>query len=235
MADLRYSEAVVLAGGFGTRLKSVITDMPKPMAPVAGRPFLEHVLDELITQGVSRTVLAVSYKAEMVIEHFGASYKGMEILYSVEADALGTGGGIRQAVGMTSGDAAFIVNGDTLFRAGLKSMEESQLSSGVPLVVGLVEMRDFDRYGTVSFDAESGVLAGFHEKQPCEHGFINGGVYLVHKKLWDRRRLAAKFSFEKDVLEAWVGEGNFRAVPFNAYFIDIGIPSDYEKSQTDLA
>ena len=221
----------MLAGGLGTRLRSVVTDLPKPMAPVAGRPFLEHVLDELIDRGIRRAILAVSYKVDVIQAHFGDRYRDLEIVYSIEEEPLGTGGGIRQAVGMTTGEACFVVNGDTLFRADLAAMERS--ARDAELVVALKEMRDFDRYGTVEF--EGGVLTGFGEKEPRAHGYINGGVYWLRRSLFEGRDWPQKFSFETDVLEALHGEGGFRVVPADAYFIDIGIPEDYDRAQRELA
>jgi D-glycero-alpha-D-manno-heptose 1-phosphate guanylyltransferase len=231
-------EAIVLAGGLGTRLRSVVSDIPKPMAPVAGRPFIEYVLNELLDWGIDRVVLAVSYKAELVQDHFGNRYehdgKSCEVVYSIESEPMGTGGGIRHAMSQIKGDWAFIVNGDTLFRADLAAMSAS-VENGTPssLILALKEMREFDRYGTVEFD-EQGKILGFNEKKACEHGFINGGVYLLKQDVFDGIS-DQKFSFETEVLEAFGEKGPYYALCFDSYFIDIGIPEDYEKAQTDLA
>lgn len=234
-STLEHPEAVVLAGGLGTRLRSVVSDLPKPMAPVAGRPFLEYVLDELYDRGIRRAVLAVSYKADVVRGHFGDRYCDLELAYSVESEPLGTGGGIRRAAGMTRGRACFVVHGDTLFRVDLAALEQiAGKGDGADLVVALKAMRDFDRYGTVEFDSV-GRLTGFSEKRPRREGYINGGVYFLRRALFESRDWPVKFSFETDVLEALCGEGRFRAVPFDdAYFVDIGIPEDYEKARRDL-
>jgi len=226
-------EAVVLAGGFGTRLRSVVQDLPKPMAPVGDRPFLAIVLDELVAAGIQRTVLAVGYKGDTIESYFGADYKGMELVYSVEEDPLGTGGGIRQAVEQIHGDACLVLNGDTLFRVDLARLGHRFLEQDSLLTAALKAMRDFDRYGTVVMD-DAGVITGFREKQAMAEGLINGGVYALHKDLFTGKNLPAKFSFEQEILEAEVGQGRFHGEVFDAYFIDIGIPEDYARAQVEL-
>ncbi|MFT7588990.1 MAG: D-glycero-alpha-D-manno-heptose 1-phosphate guanylyltransferase [Limisphaerales bacterium] len=230
---MQFTEAVVLAGGMGTRLKSVISDLPKPMAPVAGRPFLEHVLDELLIQGIEKAILAVGYKADMIREHFGTSYKGMEIEYSVEFEPLGTGGGIQQASFMSFADAIFVVNGDTLFKADLAEMEQQMLVNDSIMELALKEMNDFDRYGTVLTD-DIGFVTGFQEKRHTEKGFINGGIYLLRPEVFSYKSLPEKYSFEKEILEGLCDQGKFHACKFDEYFIDIGIPEDYAKADKDL-
>ncbi len=226
-------EAVVLAGGFGTRLRSVITDLPKPMAPVRGRPFLEIVLDELIAQGIERVVLAVGYKAELIRAHFGDAYRSLELLYSIEEEPLGTGGGIRQAVAMCNSESVFVLNGDTLFRVDFERLFNRFAASDSLLTIALKEMRNFDRYGTVLVN-DLNVITGFREKRPMELGLINGGVYLMRASLFGLKSLPDRFSFEQEILEAEYVRGRFHAEVFDGYFIDIGIPEDYERAQGEL-
>lgn len=226
-------EAVVLAGGFGTRLRSVVQDLPKPMAPVGQRPFLEIVLDELVHAGVQRCVLAVGYKRETIEAHFGAAYRGMALAYSIEDEPLGTGGGIRQAVDMLEGDACLVLNGDTLFRVDLAQLSQGFTERSSLLTVALKEMRDFDRYGTVVLE-EDGIISGFREKQPMNRGLINGGVYALSKDLFALKELPSVFSFEAEILEAEVDRHRFHGQAFDAYFIDIGIPEDYARAQVEL-
>jgi D-glycero-alpha-D-manno-heptose 1-phosphate guanylyltransferase len=226
-------EAVVLAGGFGTRLRSVVSDLPKPMAPVRGRPFLAYVLDELLAQGIERAVLAVGYKAEAIRDYFGQNYNGLELVYSVEEEPLGTGGGIRQAVAMCQSDTVFVLNGDTLFRVEFERLFNRFAASDSLLTIALKEMHDFDRYGTVLVN-DAGVITGFREKRPMAIGLINGGVYLMRTSLFDLKPLAERFSFEQEILEAEYVHGRFHAEIFDGYFIDIGIPEDYERVQTEV-
>jgi D-glycero-alpha-D-manno-heptose 1-phosphate guanylyltransferase len=226
-------EAIVLAGGFGTRLRSVVSELPKPMAPVGERPFLEIVLDELVNAGVQRCVLAVGYKRETIEAHFGKQYRGMALAYSIEDEPLGTGGGIRQAADMLDGDACLVLNGDTLFRVDLEQLSRRFAERQSLLCVALKEMRDFDRYGTVVLESD-GTISGFREKQPMQRGLINGGVYALHKELFALKELPPVFSFEKEILEAEVGRRRFHGEAFDAYFIDIGIPEDYARAQVEL-
>ncbi len=226
-------EAVVPAGGFGTRLRSVVSELPKPMAPVQGRPFLEFVLDELADQGLERAILAVGYKADLIRAHFGEEYRSMQLVYSFEEEPLGTGGGILQAVSMADAESVFVLNGDTLFRVSLERLfNRFDLSSSL-LTAALKEMHDFDRYGTVLVN-DHGVITGFREKRPMATGLINGGVYLLSKQLFNLKPLPEKFSFEQEILEAEYLRGRFHAEIFDGYFIDIGIPEDYARAQVEL-
>lgn len=226
-------EAIVLAGGFGTRLKTVVSDIPKPMAPVAGIPFLEYVLRYLSHQGITHLVLAVGHLREQIIGHFGDSFEGMDISYSEEVDPLGTGGGILQACGFLKGKRAFVVNGDTFFHVDLAKLETLHVQKGAALTLALKPMHRFERYGTVETDA-NGKVEGFLEKQYRESGLINGGVYCLETTLFEDR-MPKVFSFEKDVLERRVREGVIYGVESDTYFIDIGIPEDYQKAQEDFA
>ncbi|MBI1192380.1 MAG: NTP transferase domain-containing protein, partial [Bacteroidetes bacterium] len=207
-------EAVVLAGGFGTRLRSVVADLPKPMAPVRGRPFLAYVLDELLNQGIMRVVLAVGYKAEAIRDYFGDNYNGLELVYSVEEEPLGTGGGIRQAVGLCHAESVFVLNGDTYFRVSFEHLFNRFAASDSLLTIALKQMRDFDRYGTVLVN-DAGVITGFREKRPMALGLINGGVYLMRTSLFALKPLPERFSFEQEILEAEYLRGRFHAEIFD--------------------
>lgn len=226
-------EAIVLAGGFGTRLQSVIQDIPKPMAPVAGKPFLKFVLDYLIEQHVKHCVLAVGYKRETIINYFGGLYKDLKISYSKEDEPLGTGGAIKKATEKIEGDNCFVLNGDTFFKADLAQLHAFHIEKKALLSMALKPMVNFDRYGTVVIDANNRVTA-FEEKKYLREGLINGGVYCMDKNIFPKR-LKDKFSFEKDVLEKEISRGRIYGEIFNNYFIDIGIPDDYEKAKNDFA
>src|SRR5580658_7180316 len=146
----RTKEAVVLAGGFGTRLRSVVSEVPKPMAPVAGRPFLAWVLDFLAAQGLRRVVLATGHMADQVQAAIGARWQGMDIAYSVEREPLGTGGALKLAVSHLHGDAAHVLNGDTYLRYSLSGLEEAAAAAHTPIAVALAQVPDVARYGAVA-------------------------------------------------------------------------------------
>lgn len=220
-------EAIVLAGGFGTRLAHIVSDVPKPMAPVCERPFLRYILDDLQQQGIERVVLAVGYKQEAIRSFFGARYRGMELLYSAEEEPLLTGGAIKKALRLCRDDRVFVINGDTYFGVDLREM--AGISATV--VVAVRHMTDFSRYGTVS--VEKGRIVGFQEKQPCREGLINGGVYLLDRSLL-KQKPVDRFSFEQDILEAECDKLRIAAYESDGFFIDIGVPEDYMMAQETM-
>ncbi len=225
-------EAIVLAGGFGTRLQKVISELPKPMAPVAGKPFLQYILDDLNEQGMEHVILAVGYLRETIINYFGNKYLKIKITYSIEEEPLGTGGGILQACKFAEQENVFIINGDTFFNVDLQSLYEFHHEKNALLSVALKQMKNFDRYGTVEINNEKRIIA-FNEKKYLEEGLINGGIYCLNKKIFPNS-LHQKFSFEKEILEKEFINGNIYGKVYENYFIDIGIPQDYERAQVDF-
>lgn len=229
-----YREAIVLAGGFGTRLAHVVSDVCKPMAPVAGRPFLRFIMDQLAAAGFDRVVVADGYRREQIEGFFGPTYRGMSIEYSPEETPLLTGGAVKRALNSCQSDWVFVLNGDTWLDADFSAMEAAACDApeGVSAVIAVKRMRDFERYGTVDVGAD-GALTAFHEKRPCEEGLINAGVYLLLRDALNN--MPVKFSLESDYFERVVGEGALCAVECPGGFIDIGVPEDYEFAQTMLA
>ena len=223
-------EAIILAGGLGTRLRSAVAHVPKCMAPVAGRPFLEYLLDSLCGTGVSRVILSVGYLREAVMDWVDPSRWPFEIAYAVEESPLGTGGGIRLALSECKGDRVAVLNGDTLFHADLDALMEA--SRGQALSIALKPMTDFDRYGSVTMEGNR--ITAFREKAFCAKGLINGGVYAIDRRLLDLSSFPERFSFEKDVLEPMASGGRLSGYVHDGYFIDIGIPEDYDRSQREL-
>lgn len=215
-------EAIILCGGLGTRLRSVISDVPKPMAPIKNKPFLAFVLEYLKKQNISRVVLAVSYKYEIIQEYFGNSYLGMQILYSIEKEPLGTGGAILEALNLINSDSCYVLNGDTFFDVNLDRLKLDNSD----ICVALKPMKNFDRYGSVDIDNNS-YISTFNEKKFTSNGLINGGVYLIKKNIFNSFNLPNKFSFEEFFQENFL-IFNAKATVFDDYFIDIGIPQDYK-------
>lgn len=215
-------EAIILCGGLGTRLRSVISDVPKPMAPIKNKPFLAFVLEYLKKQNISKVVLAVSYKYEIIQEYFGNSYLGMQILYSIEKEPLGTGGAILEALNLINSDSCYVLNGDTFFDVNLDRLKLDNSD----ICVALKPMKNFDRYGSVDIDNNS-YISAFNEKKFTSNGLINGGVYLIKKNIFNSFNLPNKFSFEEFFQENFL-IFNAKATIFDDYFIDIGIPQDYK-------
>lgn len=226
-------EAIVLAGGLGTRLKDVIQDIPKPMAPIGNQPFLDFILNRLLQQGLRKTILSVGYRHEVIFGHFGVNYGTMQLDYFIEKEPMGTGGGILGACKMLSQEHVVVMNGDTLFDVDIVKLMDAHIKSGADLSCALKPMQDFDRYGTVDIDA-NGRITAFNEKMPREAGLINGGVYILNRSLLLDAELPDKFSFEKEILEGWLHQKKFMGFVSDGYFIDIGIPSDYALAQQEL-
>ena len=226
-------KAVVLAGGLGTRLSSITRDIPKPMAPVGSRPFLAYLLDYLVEQDVQAAVLAVSYKWELIHEHFGDEYRGIPLSYSVEKEPLGTGGAIRYALESIPDDEVVVCNGDTLFRVGLEGLSNTHRTSRALLTMALKQVPDCGRFGSVEV-SDDGVVTGFVEKSAGGQGWINGGVYLLNRRLFADYPMPARFSFERDLVEANLAQIRPRGYQANGYFIDMGVPDDYERAQDEV-
>ena len=225
-------EAIVLAGGLGTRISSVVTDRPKVMAQVEGRPFMEFLLGRMAQQGLTRVILATGHLHAFLEAHFGARWDGMEICYSKEDRPLGTGGAVWKALGMAVADDVFVLNGDTFFDINLQGLFRCHRTLAADATLALKPMRDFERYGVV--DLKAGRITAFREKKKTNQGLINGGVYLVDRRLPARFPMDGKFSLEKDFFEQRVGEITIGGFVSDGYFIDIGIPEDYARAQLEL-
>ena len=225
-------EAVVLAGGFGTRLRSVVPDLPKPMAPVAGRPFLEILLQALARKGMARVVLSLGYQAEVIRTHFGPRFCGMDIVCEIETVPLGTGGALARGLRRCEGAAALVVNGDTFLDVDLAAVVAQWQARQNPIVVGR-QMADTARYGRLR--VAGGRLTAFEEKGPSGPGLINTGHYLLPTKMLETRDLPDTFSFETDFIAPRLAELDIDVFETRGLFIDIGVPDDYHRAQTELA
>lgn len=226
-------ECIILAGGFGTRLQSVVNDVPKCMAEVAGKPFLQYLFDYAANEGFNHIILSLGYKSDIVINWLRTQNRPFGISYVVEQYPLGTGGAIKLAFEKVKGTEAFVINGDTFFDIDSESLLEFHRAKESDISVALKPMLDFDRYGSVELDDEKHIIC-FNEKEYKKEGLINGGVYIVTKKLFSKLSLPEKFSFEKDIMESHIHNINIYGYQQDNYFIDIGIPSDFEKANADF-
>jgi len=218
-------EAIILAGGLGMRIRSVIGDLPKPMARVCGRPFMEYLLDHLAYSGITRTILSTGYKHETIKAHFGERYKSLDISYSVEVEPLGTGGALKLSLNQIKGEQCFVLNGDSYFDIELQRLENFHTMYDPDSSIALFYRRDESRYGSVQLGQDSRITA-FAEKKSGEGGLVNAGVYLVKKNLFEKTDTPERFSFERDFLSKHLHEINVRGFIFSGYFVDIGIPED---------
>lgn len=227
------TEAIILAGGLGTRLRTVITDKPKSLAVINRHPFLHYLIRYLQSQKIERFIFALGYKHELIEDFLIKNFAGLNYVLSVEEEPLGTGGAIRQGMQKTDSNKILVCNGDTLFKVNAEELEEFHDYSHSICTIGLKPMTNFCRYGAVELYSNAAIRV-FREKEFRENGLINGGTYLIDKREFPMAYLPDKFSFEKDFLPRAAEEriGIYGCIQ-DTYFIDIGVPEDYQKAQTD--
>lgn len=224
------TEAIILAGGLGTRLRTVVTDVPKCMAPVADKPFLAYLINALQNQGIERFIFSLGYKSEVIQQYLQAEFPGLNYAVVVEDKALGTGGAIKLACSKVSGNDVLIFNGDTYFDIDIKAFSAFHTAQNAACSIALKPMQQFERYGSVEVDP-SGIITAFHEKKYIENGMINGGIYALKVQPFLQLPFPDVFSFENAYLEKSVASQRISGKAFDQFFIDIGIPEDFSKAQ----
>ena len=227
-------EAIILAGGLGTRLRAAVPDLPKCMATVAGRPFLFHVINQLRSQGIEKFVFSLGYKHEMIESYLKEEFATLSYQCVIEKEPLGTGGAIQLACTVAIEKNVVVVNGDTMFRANLHLPTHFHISEMAECTVLLKPMQNINRYGIVETN-EKHLITAFKEKQHYDNANINAGVYLLDVGKFLDEEFPEKFSFEKDYLEKFFGTRRIYGLVQDAYFIDIGIPEDYSRAQEELS
>jgi D-glycero-alpha-D-manno-heptose 1-phosphate guanylyltransferase len=226
-------EAIVLAGGFGKRLRSTIgAELPKPMALVNNRPFLDYIFQYLINNGIYKVILSVFHKNEIIINHYRSSYSRLKISYSVDNTELGTGGAIMSALSMVSENKIFIINGDTYFDVNLNNLLSEHVNNNNDITFSVKHMMSFNRYGILETDSNGQVLS-INDKQYCDYGKIDGGIYLINNNIFESIEKQIRFSFN-DYIKNNIGILKIGSLLCNELFIDIGTPEDYEKAQSVL-
>jgi D-glycero-alpha-D-manno-heptose 1-phosphate guanylyltransferase len=228
-------EAIILAGGLGTRLRSVVSDLPKCMAPVAGRPFLFYVINYLQIQGVEKFIFSLGYKHEAIEEYLQQRFPTISYQTVIEEEPLGTGGATRLACTKATEKNVLLANGDTMFKADINKLAALHDQKNAACTLSLKPMKNFDRYGVVELNSDSSVK-DFKEKKFYESGFINGGLYAINTEQFLKEDFPEKFSFEKDYLEKSTGSKHIKMYGSvqDEYFIDIGIPEDFNRAQTEF-
>lgn len=222
-------EAIILAGGKGTRLRSVVADVPKPLAPVAGKPFLEFLLRSLLKSSYDRVLISVGYKAELIIQCFGDHYQGLPLTYVREDEPMGTGGAIKLALEACESDHAFVFNGDTFLEVDHSQLAMLWEKYRKPIIVGR-QVEDASRYGCLMVD--EGFVKKLLEKGVSGRGQINGGCYVLRVDQLAQFECNKAFSFESDYLTDAVEETDFIFNESKGVFIDIGTPEDYKRAQS---
>ncbi len=228
-------EAIVLAGGLGTRLSGVIGDLPKALAPVNGRPFLDYQLAYLAFSGVKRVIIAAGYMHQKIMTQYGDRFGSLQLDYSVETEPLGTGGALKQAIQLTKYNPVLVLNGDTFFEVELSKFLDFYRRRNAKIAIVTREVENTSRYGSVEVEWD-GEITAFNEKtETGGKGRINGGIYLIDKNVFLNADLPDKFSLEKDFFENVYKSQKIYAMLCRRYFIDIGVPEDYAKTKDDFS
>ena len=228
-------EAIILAGGFGTRLQSVVSDVPKPMAPINSIPFLNYIFDYLKFYKIEHVVLSTGYLSEKISEYYKEEFNGIKISYTKEETPLGTGGGIHLAMLTCNTKNVLVLNGDSFFDVNLNKYCNQHTTFHSDCSLALRKVDNAARYGTIKL-GDMNVIKKFKEKDSIEkEGLINGGVYILNRELFLAKTMANNpFSIEKDFYETKINALNIFGFEYDGYFIDIGIPEDYTKAQDDF-
>jgi D-glycero-alpha-D-manno-heptose 1-phosphate guanylyltransferase len=226
------NEAIILAGGLGTRLQSAVPDLPKSLAPVAGKPFLSYLLDYSKKQGINKFIFALGHKNDQIESFVKKSLPEGSYLFSVEDQPLGTGGAIYKACNLVEGPNVVVLNADTFFGISYLNLTIIHELRKSNCTLALKPMKAFDRYGAVEIEKQ--LVTGFSEKKYYKEGLINGGVYALSVAALLQKSFPVHFSIEQDYLEKEYRNGKILALVSDAYFIDIGIPEDYQRAQEEL-
>lgn len=230
------NEVIILAGGLGTRLKSKVPDLPKCLANVSGKPFLFYIINNLRFQNINKFIFALGYKSELVLKYLNEDFKNLNYTYVIEEELLGTGGAIKLALKKVKNANILVTNGDTFFNLdiNLEFLINKHKKEDSDFTILTKKMIEINRYGVIEID-NNGRILNFKEKGDYNIGLINAGTYLINVKSFKRYTSGKTiFSVEKNYLEFYVNKLNFYGVEGNGYFIDIGIPEDYEKANKDF-
>lgn len=226
-------ECLILAGGLGTRLAHLIPDLPKTLAPIQNKPFLYYLVQQLQEQGVERIIFSLGHRSTQIIDYVQSEFKDLKASFVVEQKALGTGGAIMNSIKEIESDNFFLVNADTFYNISFDQLEKYHLNKNAGITVSVKPIQKPSRYGTVISDLQGRILE-FKEKSDIEYGLINGGIYCINKYYFQSKTWEPVFSLEKDVLEKYVSQDQMYSLVQDQYFIDIGVPEDYLKSQNEI-
>lgn len=229
---------VILAGGLGTRLQEVVGNVPKPLASVRGRPFLEYLLSYWINNNAYRFILSVGYKHQQIMNHFGSSFNGIPVTYVIEDEPLGTGGALLKVLDENNlEDDFFLVNGDTLFLIDSERMNELHISTEANLSLSLRQVDNAGRYHRIYLNDAGKIIAMARPDYKAESGQINGGIYIVNPETfsgWSNTGNKS-ISLENDILPRIISTHNIYGFHDDGDFIDIGVPDDFYKAQKYLS
>lgn len=225
-------DAIILAGGLGTRLRKVVPDAPKPLAPVNGRPFLDMLLESFDrSPHIGKVVLAIGYLAEAIKERYADTQYHFPVVFSYEESPLGTGGAVKKALHLLSGDDVIAINGDTYADVDIGALLKFHRKKNGVATIAVARKQESARYGAVAFD-DNYKIHSFDEKSDTSD-FVNAGTLILRKSLFDSVEGGAVCSLEKDLIPEWLEQGVYAYIHQDG-FIDIGTPESYAESGTYL-
>ena len=229
-------EAIILAGGLGTRLRSVVSDVPKPMAPVNDKPFLHYIVKNLKLQGVEKIILSVGYMSDSITSYFGDSYIGLEIEYAIEKELLGTGGGILNASALINADKFLVLNGDTYFNINIVDMYHCHDKMKADITIAVANASESRRYGTIQIDEKNKIVSFQEKSNIAGTNVVSGGVYIFNKSITEemQKEVSYPISIETDIFQNYVSKTNMYAFESSREFLDIGKPEDYMRASKFL-
>ena len=228
-------EAIILAGGLGTRLQKIVSDVPKPMAQIINKPFLLYLFQYLKHFGIEKIILAVGHKNEIIRDYFKDQFESIKINYAIEENLLGTGGGLKNALLNCEEEEVLVLNGDSFFDIDLNAFWDFHQNHNSNFSLALREVEDSSRFGTIQINSNQNIISFKEKNGQTEKGIINAGIYLVNRSLFLKEcENLNSFSLEKDFLEIKLKDLNINGKIFQSYFIDIGVPEDFQKAQHDF-
>jgi D-glycero-alpha-D-manno-heptose 1-phosphate guanylyltransferase len=226
--------AAILAGGLGSRLRKVVSDRPKPLAQVAGRPFMSYLLDQLCGTPVSHVVLCTGYMGDIIASELGTSYGPLTLTYSHEPVALGTAGALRLAVPFLLSSEVLVLNGDSYCDVDMERLLDAHRQRRASITMVVTPVHDAARYGAVLLDRDEKIISFGENGGERGRGWVNAGVYVIDRAVISGLPAGCPISLERDVFPRLAGQA-MRAFPTKGCFIDIGLPADYKRSQTVLS
>lgn len=224
-------QAIILAGGKGTRLQTILNEVPKALASIGHKPFLDYLIKFLNQQGITHFIFSLGYQHQQIVDYLNAKEKTWTYTCVIEEQALGTGGAVKKALASATDPNVWVINADTYLQINLTEMYQQHLNNNAAATIALKEMHNFDRYGLIQIDHNNSVIS-FEEKQPCEKGLINAGFFIVNKEYYaNATKDKVVFSIEKDFFEIQLSNKSIYGFQTDGFFIDIGIPEDFERAQ----
>jgi D-glycero-alpha-D-manno-heptose 1-phosphate guanylyltransferase len=231
----KITECIVLAGGKGTRLREAVPDYPKCIAPIQGeKGFLSYLIEEWAAKGVTHFIFSLGFQSDRIIDYIEKHHGSITKTFIIEDSPLDTGGAISYALSAATMDHVLVLNGDTMIKFDLEAAGSFHQKTNATVTILLKRMYDFERYGSVEIDIESKQILQFNEKRKCQEGYINTGAYIINKEKMQLIELPKKYSIERDFLSPYAGLQMIYGYVTNGYFIDMGIPEDYNRAVIEL-